>query len=68
MANSARRLLTDVTRETRTSDPYPWLTVDEEGNEFRTHTAHADGYDSEGRLWQGWIYSPRTAAELAENE
>lgn len=68
MADSTRRLLTDVTRETRTSDPYPWLTIDEEGNEFRTHTAHADGYDSEGQLWQGWIYSPRTAEELAENE
>lgn len=68
MANNARKLRTDVSRETRTSDPYPWVTIDEEGNEFRTHTAHADGVDSEGRIWEGWVYSPRTAEELAEDE
>lgn len=68
MADNARKLHTDVTRETRTSDPYPWVTIDEEGNEFRTHTAHADGVDSEGQVWEGWVYSPRSAAELAEHE
>lgn len=61
-------MLTEPTREMRTSDPYPWVTVDETGNEFRTHTAHADGYDSEGRLWEGWVYAPRSTEELAENE
>lgn len=69
MADQASRSLhTEPTREMRTSDPYPWVTIDEEGNEFRAHTAHADGYDSEGRLWEGWVFAPRSAAELAEHE
>lgn len=69
MADSVSRSLhTEPTREMRTSDPYPWLTITEDGKEFRAHTAHADGYDSEGRLWEGWVYSPRSAEELAEHE
>ena len=41
-------------------DPYPWLMVDAEGNETRTHTAHEDGVDEFGNEWEGWTYSPRT--------
>lgn len=53
------------TDQTATHDPYPWVTIDEDGKEFRTHTAHADGYDAHGNYWQGWEYKPRTDAELA---
>lgn len=45
-------------------DPYPWVTSDGEGGEFRTHTAHEDGIDAEGELWEGWVYAPRTREEL----
>jgi hypothetical protein len=65
--NSTRRLQTESTREMRTSDPYPWVTLDENGKEFRTHTAHEDGYDKNGNLWEGWTYSPRNAEELSED-
>lgn len=41
------------------TDPYPWKTIDENGEEFRTHTAHEDGLDENGVLWEGWVYDPR---------
>lgn len=69
MADQSSRILeVEPTREMRTSDPYPWVTITEDGSEFRTHTAHADGYDSEGNYWNGWVYAPRSAEELAEHE
>lgn len=46
------------------NDPYPWVAVDYDGEEIRVHTAHEDGYDSEGNLWEGWVYAPRTREEL----
>jgi hypothetical protein len=42
-----------------TNDPYPWVTIDENGDEFRTHTAHEDGVDENGIKWQGWKFAPR---------
>jgi hypothetical protein len=42
-----------------TNDPYPWVTIDEDGSEFRTHTAHEDGVDENGIKWQGWKFAPR---------
>lgn len=45
-------------------DPYPWVTTDENGAEFRTHTAHEDGFDAKGNEWSGWTYSPRSSEEL----
>lgn len=51
------------------SDPYPWVTIDmATGEEFRTHTAHEDGVDENGNVWEGWTYAPRSAAELAALE
>jgi hypothetical protein len=40
-------------------DPEPWVTLDENGKEFRTHTAHEDGLDENGVMWNGWTYDPR---------
>lgn len=49
-------------------DPYPWVTIDENGEEFRTHTAHEDGVDELGNEWSGWEYRPRSAEELARED
>lgn len=46
------------------NDPYPWVTIDEDGNEYRVHTAHVDGLDDQGHLWEGWVYAPRTREQL----
>lgn len=46
------------------NDPYPWVTVDENGEEFRVHTAHKDGMDEHGNVWEGWVYAPRAREEL----
>lgn len=51
---------------TQHNDPYPWVTIDEDGNPFRAHTAHEDGFDVEGNEWSGWEYKPRTDAELMQ--
>jgi hypothetical protein len=40
-------------------DPEPWVTIEPNGSEFRTHTAHEDGRDANGRVWSGWTFSPR---------
>lgn len=41
-------------------DPYPWLTIDENGEEFRTHGGHIVGiYPA-----PGWTFSPRSNEEL----
>lgn len=45
-------------------DPYPWLTIDESGEEFRTALAHEDGFDEYGAEWSGWTFSPRAQEEL----
>jgi hypothetical protein len=46
-----------------TPDPYPWLTIDEEGKEYRTHPGKIDASDPE---LSGWSFSPRSAEELRE--
>lgn len=43
---------------TGTADPYPWVTKDVAGEETRTHTAHQNGFDSQGQRWSGWEYKP----------
>ena len=45
-------------------DPYPWVTIDENGDEFLVHTTHEDGMDEYGNVWEGWVYAPRTREEL----
>lgn len=40
-------------------DAYPWVRIEEDGSEFRTHTAHEDGVDENGVEWSGWTYDPR---------
>lgn len=67
MADSARELATEPTREMRTSDPYPWLFIDYDGEETRVHSIFADE-DGNDRIFEGWVYSPRSAEELAEHE
>lgn len=57
-------LHTESTREMRISDPYPWVTIDEMGEQFRSHTAHEDGVDENGVKWEGWTYAPRSTEEL----
>ena len=46
------------------NDPYPWVTIDFDGSEYRVHTAHVNGLDEQGDLWEGWVYSPRSNEEL----
>ena len=45
-----------------TNDPYPWLTIDDEGNEFRVHPGRIDDTDPE--QLEGWTFSPRSDEEL----
>lgn len=46
-----------------TKDPYPWLTIDDEGEEFRVHPGRIDASDPE---LTGWTFSPRSDEELRE--
>lgn len=55
---------TAVPRAERITDPYPWVTIDEMGEQFRAHTAHEDGVDENGVVWEGWTYAPRSTEEL----
>lgn len=50
----------DVTPEPEEEgDPYPWVTIDFDGSEYRVHTAREDGVDENGIVWQGWVFAPR---------
>lgn len=55
----------DITPEPEEDgDPYPWVTIDFDGSEYRVHTAQEDGVDENGIVWQGWVYAPRTREQL----
>lgn len=47
-----------------TGDPYPWVCIDETGEEYRTSIAREDGIDENGVEWSGWTYAPRSQQEL----